>query len=159
MQGILLLANLGPKDVRGNTTNDQTSTRKLVRDSESAVDKKPQFEFDLRVEGVSQDAILQDDEKMKETNKNWKSSKLDHAQNLFVTICRKVIQGVSFDWGCLYYNWGILSKNPGQSNTPNRLKAEKWPKLQREAKKCVFMTQTAARIKKSARSITIVTQT
>ena len=69
------------------------------------------------------------------------------------------IQGVSFDWGCLYYNWGILSENPGQSNTPNRLKAEKWPKLQREAKKCVFMTQTAARSKKSARSITIVTQT
>ena len=26
--------------------------------------KKPQFEIDLRVEGVSQDAILQDEEKM-----------------------------------------------------------------------------------------------
>ena len=43
--------------------------RKLVRDSESVVDKKPQFEIDLRVEGVSQDAILQDEEKMKEINK------------------------------------------------------------------------------------------
>ena len=25
------------------------------------------------------------------------------------------IQGVSPHWGCLYYNWGILSRNPGQS--------------------------------------------
>ena len=48
------------------------------------------------------------------------------------------IQGVSFDWGCLYYNWGILSKNPGQSNTPNRLKAEKWPKLAARSKKVRF---------------------
>ena len=45
-----------------------TSTRRLVRDPEPAVDTKPQFEIDLRVEGVSQDAILQDEEKMKEIN-------------------------------------------------------------------------------------------
>ena len=37
--------------------DDQTSTRKLVRDSEPVVDKKPQFEIDLRVEGVSQDEM------------------------------------------------------------------------------------------------------
>ena len=36
-----------------------TGTRRLVRDPEPAVDTKPQFEIDLRVEGVSQDAILQ----------------------------------------------------------------------------------------------------
>ena len=74
---------------------------------------------------------------------------------IYICICIctfTYIQGVSFDWGCLYYNWGILSKNPGQSNTPNRLKAEKWPKLQREAKKCVFMTQTAAINKKKCMS-------
>ena len=45
-----------------------TSTRRLVRDPEPAVEKKPQFEIDLRVEGVSQGAILQDEEKMKEIN-------------------------------------------------------------------------------------------
>ena len=59
----------GMKDVRCYTTDDQTSTRKLVRDSEAVVDNKPQFEIDLRVEGVSQNAILQDDEKLKEFNK------------------------------------------------------------------------------------------
>ena len=35
----------------------QTNTRGLVRDSEPVVDNQPQFEIDLRVEGVSQDAI------------------------------------------------------------------------------------------------------
>ena len=58
----------GIRDVGGNTTDDQTSTRKLVQNSVSLVHKNPQFEIDLRVEGVSQDAILQDEEKMNETN-------------------------------------------------------------------------------------------
>ena len=31
------------------------------------------------------------------------------------------IQGVSPHWGCLYYNWGILSRNPGQSHISERL--------------------------------------
>ena len=53
-----------------------TSTRKLVRDFEPVDDKKPQFEIDLRVEEVSQDAILEDEEKMKEIN-----IKLDKVQN------------------------------------------------------------------------------
>ena len=65
----LVTGQSGIKDVRGYTTDDPTSTRKFVRDSESVVDKKPQFEIDLRVEGVSQDTILQDEEKMKEINK------------------------------------------------------------------------------------------
>ena len=72
----------GRRDVRGYTTDDQTGTRRLVWDLEPAVEKKPQFEIDLRVEGVSQDAILQDEQKMKEIN--------EQAQNPFVTICRKV---------------------------------------------------------------------
>ena len=38
----------------------------LVRDPEPTGEKKPHLEIDLRVEGVSQDAILQDEEKMKE---------------------------------------------------------------------------------------------
>ena len=45
-----------------------TSTRRLVRDPDPAVEKNPQFEIDLRIEGVSQGAILQDEEKMKEIN-------------------------------------------------------------------------------------------
>ena len=44
----------GIRNVRGNTTD--------VQNSVSFVDKKPHFEIDLRVEGVSQDAILQDEE-------------------------------------------------------------------------------------------------
>ena len=36
-----------------------------MQNSVSFVDKKPQFEIDLRVERVSQDAILQDEEQMK----------------------------------------------------------------------------------------------
>ena len=60
----------GTRDARGYTTDDQTGTGRLSRDLEPAVDKVPLFEIDLRVEGVSQDAILQE-EKMKQ--KNWKS--------------------------------------------------------------------------------------
>ena len=83
---------IGERDVRCYTTDDQTSTRKLVRDSEPVVDNKTQFEIDLRVEGVSQNAILQDDEKMKESNKKMEKFRvgLDHAQNQFGTICRTV---------------------------------------------------------------------
>ena len=65
----LITGQSGIRDVRGNTTDDQTSKRKLVRDSEPVVDEKPQFENDLRVQGVSQDTILQDEEKMKDINK------------------------------------------------------------------------------------------
>ena len=43
----------GIRDVRGNATDDQTRTRRLVQDFEPDVEKKPQFEIDLRVEGVS----------------------------------------------------------------------------------------------------------
>ena len=45
-----------------------TNTRRFVRDPEPLVEKKSQFEIDRRVGGVSQDAILQDEEKMKEIN-------------------------------------------------------------------------------------------
>ena len=65
----LITGQSGIRDVRGNATDGQTGTRKLVRDSEPVVDEKPQFEIDLRVQGVSQDAILQDEEKMKDINK------------------------------------------------------------------------------------------
>ena len=40
----------GTRDVRGYTTDDQSGTRRLVRDLEPAVEKKSQFEIDLRVE-------------------------------------------------------------------------------------------------------------
>ena len=65
----------GTRDVRGNTTDDQTSTRKLVQNSVSLVDKNPLFEIDLRVEGVSQDAILQDEAKMNEINEKLEKFK------------------------------------------------------------------------------------
>ena len=43
---------------------------------EPAVEKKPQFEIDLRVEGVSQDAILQNEEEMREINKELQKLKI-----------------------------------------------------------------------------------
>ena len=52
--------------------------------------RKTQVEIDFRVEGVSQDAFLQDEEKMKEINAKLESFKWDQAQNPFVTICLKV---------------------------------------------------------------------
>ena len=52
--------------------------RKLVRNPEPPVDKKPQFEFVLRTEGVSQDAILQDEAKMNEINEKLESKTWDH---------------------------------------------------------------------------------
>ena len=72
-----MLDRTGIRDVRGNTTDDQTSTRKLVHNSVSLVDKKPQLEIHLRVDGVSQDVILQDEEQMKEINKTLEMLKSD----------------------------------------------------------------------------------
>ena len=77
VQGLVRESQSGTRDVRGYTTDHQTSTRRLVRDLEPAVEKKPQFEIDLRAEGVSQDALLQDEEKMKKNSQevgkveNW----------------------------------------------------------------------------------------
>ena len=66
----------GIGDVRGYTPDDQTSTRRLVRGSEPAVEKKPQFEIDFQVEEVSHDAILQDEEKIKEINEKLEKLKM-----------------------------------------------------------------------------------
>ena len=79
---------IGNRDVQGYTMDDQTSSGKPVRNSVSFVDKKPKFEIDLRVEGVSQDAILKDEQK-KEINKQLEKLKMDHAENPFVTNWRK----------------------------------------------------------------------
>ena len=46
-----------------------TSFRKLERNSVSPVNTEPKFEIDLRVEGVPQDAILKDEEHMKESQR------------------------------------------------------------------------------------------
>ena len=63
------------RDVRGNTTDDQTRTRRLVRDPEPPVVKKPQCEIDLRIRRVSQDAILQDEAKTNEINEKLEKLK------------------------------------------------------------------------------------
>ena len=47
-----------------------------MQDFEPDVEKKPQFEIDLRVEGVSQDAILQDGAKMNEINEKLEKLKV-----------------------------------------------------------------------------------
>ena len=40
-----------------------TGTRKLGRDTEHSVQKQPTFEIDLRIEGVPQDAIFEDEDR------------------------------------------------------------------------------------------------
>ena len=50
------------------------ATQRMIR-LEPTVEKKPQFEIDLRVEGVSQDSILQDEERMKEINEKFEKFK------------------------------------------------------------------------------------
>ena len=71
----LVTDQTGIGDVRGYTTDDQTTTRKPVRSLEQPVNKKPQFEIDLRIERVSQDALLQDEAKTNEINE--KSEKFE----------------------------------------------------------------------------------
>ena len=66
----------GTRDVRGYATDDHISTRRIVRVFQPAVEKTPQFGIDLRVDGVPQDAILQDEEKMKEINEKLEKFKM-----------------------------------------------------------------------------------
>ena len=66
----------GSRDARAYTMDDQTGTRRFLRNLEPSVEKKPLFELDLRVEGVSQDAILQDEEEMKEINTKLEKLKI-----------------------------------------------------------------------------------
>ena len=63
------------RDVRGNPTDDQTRTRRIVQDFEPIVEE-PQCEIDLRVEGVSQDAILRDEAKVNEINEKFEKLKV-----------------------------------------------------------------------------------
>ena len=51
--------------------------QETLRDPEPAVGTTPQFEIDLRVEGVSQDAILQDKEMMKEINEKLEKLQIE----------------------------------------------------------------------------------
>ena len=68
----LVTDQTGTRDVRGYATDDRTCTRKL----EPFVDKKPQFEIDLRMEGLSQDAMLQDEAKMNDINEKLEKFKM-----------------------------------------------------------------------------------
>ena len=51
--------------------------------------------------------------------------------------CQATIQGVSPHRCVFFFNWALFHKTPGQSNIPEWLQAEKWPRLQREAKTCL----------------------
>ena len=104
---------LAPSQPRPATSalpaNFANSTRRLVRYLEPAVEKKPKVEIDLRVEGVSQDAVSQDEEKMKETTSSWKSWELDHAHHPFVSICRKKIWSSVKNQVALSTRWATWS--------------------------------------------------
>ena len=58
----------GDGEIKDDTTDNQcsTSTWKQVQDTESSVEEKYQIEINLR--GGPQDAILKDEEQMKEVN-------------------------------------------------------------------------------------------
>ena len=58
----------GPTDVRGYTTGTGNSSGKLVQDPELKVEQKLDVHIDLEVPRVSQDAIFQDEAKMREIN-------------------------------------------------------------------------------------------
>ena len=59
------------RENKGDTTDNQCSPSiwKQMRDTESSVKERPKFETDVRVEGVPQDAILEDEGQMKDINK------------------------------------------------------------------------------------------
>ena len=83
----------GTRDVRDYTTDDQTSTRRLVRNPKSTAEKKYKFEIDLRVEGVFlKISSKQDEEKMKEINENLGKLKKIRSSTKPIRkpICRKV---------------------------------------------------------------------
>ena len=77
----LVAGQTGKRDVRGNTTDDQTSFRKLVPDFVSAVETERKFEIDLRVERVPQDAVLKDEEQMKEVSKKLEMLRIGSCTN------------------------------------------------------------------------------
>ena len=55
------------REGQGNPTDnpEQPSARKLERSTESVVEKESlNFEVDLRIEGIAQDVILKDEERM-----------------------------------------------------------------------------------------------
>ena len=52
-----------------------TGTRKLERNTEHSVQEQPTFEMDLRIEGVPQDAIFEDEEQLKEINEKLEKLK------------------------------------------------------------------------------------
>ena len=55
------------REEQGNPTvnPEQLSVRKVKRSAESPVEKEqPEFQVDLRIEGVPQDVILEDQERM-----------------------------------------------------------------------------------------------
>ena len=105
----------GIRDVRGSTTHDQIGTRRLVQDPEPAVEKKPQFEIDLRVKRSISRCYLT--RWRKDERDQWtvgKVSKRDQAQHPFVTICRRVkwswvknqVALLSWSWS----NWDELRR-------------------------------------------------
>ena len=54
------------REDQGNSTNDPESSRsrKLEQRDESSVEKELELEVDLRIEGIAQDVILKDEERM-----------------------------------------------------------------------------------------------
>ena len=59
------------------TTDNQCATGvwKQMQNTESADEEKPRFEINLQVEGVLEDVILKDEERMKEINEKLEKLK------------------------------------------------------------------------------------
>ena len=59
----------GTRDVRGFSTGTGNSSGKPVQDPDPKVEQKPDVDIDLRVQRAAQTAILQDEAKIREINK------------------------------------------------------------------------------------------
>ena len=62
---------LARKEEQGNPTDNPElpSARKLERSAESPVEKEPEWKVDLRIEGIAQDVIFKDEERMGKSRK------------------------------------------------------------------------------------------
>ena len=61
---IVLKSARQPQQQQDTSESSASGTRKLERRDESTVETEPEFKVDFRIEGIAQDVILKDDERM-----------------------------------------------------------------------------------------------
>ena len=103
---------------RDGTKRDVRSCIQLVREiaqgnlckiRSQKVEQKPDVDIDLRVQGVSQDAILQDEENARNQPAGEQSKKLDQTRFLFATTWRKMAWYSVKNRAVLSVRWAMWS--------------------------------------------------